>query len=124
MGEEGELTALGVGTWEGKQRREEIATLHSLATRIKTSASKAGEKAAAAVAEAANTTIAATAMLQQQNGAPPTAPVDNVEKVTEKTTIAIPPPAPPTEMERTKTEFKTPFSDPAELKKELAVASE
>ena len=33
-GEDGEMTALGVGSVDGKQRQEPVATLHSLATRV------------------------------------------------------------------------------------------
>lgn len=37
--EEGEMTALGVGSIDGKQRKEPVATLHSLAVRIATNSS-------------------------------------------------------------------------------------
>ncbi len=38
--DEGEMTALGVGSIDGKQRKEPVATLHSLAVRIATNSSR------------------------------------------------------------------------------------
>lgn len=38
--DEGEMTALGVGSIDGKQRKEHVATLHSLAVRIATNSSR------------------------------------------------------------------------------------
>ncbi len=39
-GEDGEMTALGVGSIDGKQRKEPVAILHSLAVRVATSSSR------------------------------------------------------------------------------------
>lgn len=38
-GDDGEMTALGVGSINGQQRKEQVATLHSMATRVATNAS-------------------------------------------------------------------------------------
>ena len=106
QGDNGEMTAIGVGSLDGKPRREKMAVLHSLITRVATHASKA-ESSAVAAATAATITTAVT-----QNGAP-----------TGEKKLDLPPPPPVAEMERMTTEYKTPYSDPADLKKELAAAA-
>lgn len=148
-GDDDEMTALGVGSIDGKQRRETVATLHSLAVRVATSSSRhaqsQGTETVGAPASRPPThhnqaalpsrpaskgqatpssrptsiqpapdvdlgaaslhdqPVPASGALQHplQNGGPP-------EK------ISMPPP--PTEMERTKTDFFTPPSSTSELK--------
>ena len=148
-GEDGEMTALGVGSIDGKQRKETVATLHSLAVRVATSSSRhtqsQGVETIGAPAsrppthhnqtalpsrpaskgqatpssrptsiQPAPSTNLSTASLHDQpvpttgalqhglqNGGPP-------EK------ISMPPP--PTQMERTETDFFTPPSDPSQIK--------
>lgn len=43
-GEDGEITALSVGTSNGKQRKERVAVLHALATRVATHSSNFGSQ--------------------------------------------------------------------------------
>lgn len=148
-GEDDGMTALGVGSIDGKQRKETVATLHSLAVRVATSSSRhtqgLGTETVGAPTsrppthhnqtalpsrpaskgqttpssrptsiQPAPTTNLGTASLHDQpvaaggalqhplsNGGPP-------EK------ISMPPP--PTQMDRTETDFFTPPSDPSEIK--------
>lgn len=174
-GEDGEMTALSVGTLDKKQHKERVAVLHALATRVAThssnfqsqrtetttlpsrpatansqSATKSGpvpnghiapQGGAAFMGQApsqshtvpnghvnsgsrpssiqpAPTTDLSTASLHDQpipdtgplqhpltNGGPPERKPHN---------IGLPPP--PTDIERTKTDFFTPPSDPSEMK--------
>ena len=175
-GLDGEMTALSVGTVDGKQRKERVAVLHALATRVATHSSNfqsqrtetttlpsrpAAEKSQAALetpqsgsvsnshpappsdtafisqvplqtqpvsnghatsqsqstsiqpAPATNITAAspheqpiATSAPLQTNGGPPESKPQN---------ITMPPP--PIDLERTKTDFFTPPSDPIEAKR-------
>ncbi|KAL9066009.1 MAG: hypothetical protein Q9161_007860 [Pseudevernia consocians] len=148
-GEDGEMTALGVGSIDGKQRKETVATLHSLAVRVATSSSRHTQSQGVetigapasrppthhnqtalpsrpaskgqatpssrptSIQPAPNTNLSTTSLHDQpvpttgalqhdlQNGGPP-------EK------ISMPPP--PTQMERTETDFFTPPSDPSQIK--------
>ena len=157
-GEDGEMTAIGVGSLDGKQMKEPVATLHSLATRIATHSSYVQslrmqnslpnsrpatahsqavsqkqpptESLSAPQNTAATSTIAtsiqpssdlesATASLQNaslQSRPPPSSgtlqhPLANGGP---PGSISIPPP--PVQIERTKTEYVTPPSDPSEIK--------
>lgn len=144
-----EMTALGVGSIDGKQRKEAVATLHSLAVRVATSSSRhthgqgtetvgapasrpfthhnqtalpgrpaskgqatpssqptgiqPAPNADLSVASLHDQPVPAGGVLQHhlQNGGPP-------EKISM--------PTPPAQMERTKTDFFTPPSDPSEIK--------
>ena len=186
-GDDGELTALSVGTLDGKPRQERVAVLHSLATRVATHSSNvqsqrtepitttlpirpatsstgqptsqaeplANGSAAPAQGSASvpsqhvlsnghltpqpapatirtdassphdqSTTIQDSKPLQQQppllasasvsaNGGPPEEEVTTTTKPPLQN-LTMPPP--PNEMERTKTDFFTPMSEPAEAK--------
>lgn len=148
-GDDDEMTALGVGSVDGKQRKETVATLHSLAVRVATSSSKhtqtqgnetVGAPASrppthynqtnlpsrpaskgqatptsrpASIQPAPNMNLSSASLHDQpvpaggalqhplQNGGPP-------DK------ISMPPPS--NQIERTKTDFFTPPSDPSEMK--------
>lgn len=147
-GEDGEMTALSVGSIDGKQRGEAVATLHSLAVRVATSSSRhtqsqeietvgapasrpptyqnqttlpirpisngqatpSSRPASIQPAPAANpNTTSLPDQVVQAGGVPQTlhngGPPDK---------ISLPPP--PTEIERTKTDFFTPPSDPSDIK--------
>lgn len=162
-GEDGEMTALSVGTLDGKQHKERVAVLHALATRVATHSSNfqsqrtetttlptrpatansqsAQQGGAAFTGQApsqnhivpnghvtpqsrptsiqpAPATDLGTASLHDQpipdsgplqhpltNGGPPERKPQNID---------LPPP--PTDIERTKTDFFTPPSDPSEIK--------
>lgn len=154
-GEDGEMTALGVGSLDGKQRKELVATLHSLATRIATHSSHVqslrmqnsmpnSRPVSQAVSQkqplteslsdpqniAVTSNIAAstqphsgldsaTTSLQNaslQSQAPPLSePLQHpLANGGPPKGISIPPP--PVQIERTKTEYVTPPSDPSEIK--------
>ena len=147
-GEDDEMTALSVGSIDGKQREEAVATLHSLAVRVATSSSRhtqsqeietVGAPASrpptyqnqttlpsrpisigqatpssrpASIQPAAGANLNTTSFPDQlvpaggvsqplQNGGPP-----------DKISL----PAPPAEIERTKTDFFTPPSDPSDIR--------
>lgn len=159
-GEDGELTALSVGTLNGKQRKERVAVLHALATRVATHSSNFQSQ------RTETTTLPSSAAtsnshlppqrgpLSNGHGAPQAGaaftnqaqsqnqPVSNGHATlpnsqptsiqpapaTDLSTASLhdPPrqskpqiinmPPPPINMERTKTDFFTPPSDPSELK--------
>lgn len=157
-GEDGEMTALGVGSLDGKQRKEPVATLHSLATRIATHSSNVQsqrmqnslpnsrpatahsqavsqkqpptESLAAPQNTAATSNIATsiqppsdldTATTSLQNASlerqppPPSGTLQHpFANGGPPEGISMPPPA--AQIERTKTEYVTPPSDPSEIK--------
>ena len=157
-GEDGEMTALGVGSLDGKQRKEPVAILHSLATRIATHSSNVQsqrmqdslpnsrpatahsqavsqkqppiESLSAPQNTAASSSIAAsiqtpsdldTATTSLQNASLQSQPPPPSETLQHPLANGGPPegismPAPPAQIERTKTEYVTPPSDPSEIK--------
>lgn len=158
-GEDGEMTALGVGSLDGKQRKEPIATLHSLATRIATHSSNVqSQRSKNSLPNSRPTTANSQAVSQKQ---PPIESLSHPQNTAATTNIATsiqppsgvdiattslqntslqsqppPPPSetlkhplanggppegisippPPVQIERTKTEYVTPPSDPSEIK--------
>ena len=157
-GEDGEMKALGVGSLDGKQRIEPLATLHSLATRVATHSSNIqNQRLQHSVSSSRPTTSSSQAVSQKQpfiavqplppsTAATPSLPVSiqpapavdtvvatfqnvSVQNQTQPISeplrhplangkplgnINIPPP--PVKIERTKTEYVTPPSDPSEIK--------
>lgn len=152
-GEDGEMTALGVGSLDGKQRKEPVATLHSLATRVAThSSGLQRQRTQDSLPNSGPTTAQSQPVSQKQpaiasqplsqdtsiiSHLPPSLqPASNIDS-TEASDhgqpsladkpfqhplasggpperISIPPP--PVQIERTKTEFVTPPTDPSEIK--------
>ena len=153
-GEDGEMTALGVGSINGKPRQETVATLHSLAVRVAshsrmfqsqrtqvvtpysrpdTPKSTVPSSTSRPASLAPNRAAAPTPLANTQS-IPQAAPVvrasneyvsDQPKSVTDmlaKPTqnggppdkISMPPP--PVQMERIKTEYMTPPTDPSEIK--------
>lgn len=118
---EGEVTALGVGSLNGKERREHLATLHSRLVRV-------------ATASAAVTPMPTEDRPPFSTFAVPALPNGDLAAATAKLTVAqngvplqahekkITLPPPPTQMERTKTEYLTPASDPEDIPKITAAA--
>lgn len=174
-GEDGEMTALSVGTLDGKQRQERVAVLHSLATRVATHSSNFQSKRTETITlpsrPATSTSQSASQGGPVSNGhaapqggaafvgqaSPQGQPITNGHVTTQSQPTSIqstpatdfskaslhdqpiptngpleqplanggPPeskpvnislPPPPTDMERTKTDFFTPPSDPLEAK--------
>ena len=176
--EDGEMTAVGVGSIEGKQRKEVVATLHSLAVRVATSSSRRTQSYRAdPPTEGAPADRPPTYHNREQQAALPTHPLskgqpvlDNNSRPSSKQSqlsqqalpnpsrptsiqpapaanlstasihdqpihpsgtlqyplqqnggppekISLPPP--PTNIERTKTEYMTPASDAAEILKKF-----
>ena len=147
-GEDDEMTALSVGSIDGKQRGEPVATLHSLAVRVATSSSRhtqsrdietVGAPASRPpthqnqttlptrpISNGQATTSSRPASIQPAPGANPNTtsfpdqpvPAGNVSQTLQNggppDKISLPPP--PAEMERTKTDFFTPPSDPSDIK--------
>ena len=157
-GEDGEMTALSVGFLNGKQRKERVAVLHGLATRVATQSSNFQSQ------RTETTTLPSRPATSNGQGAPQGGPVPNGQVVgshpvsnghitpksrptsiqpapatdlgaasshdqpipgsgpstdggppaSKPETINMPPP--PTDLERQKTDFFTPPSDPAEVK--------
>lgn len=174
-GEDGEMTALSVGALNGKQRKERVAVLHSLATRVATHSSnfqsqrtetttlpsrpatsssytapQSGPASDGVAAPQGSAAIPAqppsqshqvpnghvlpssqatsiqpapapsfsTASLHDQpvpSSGPPQHPLTNGGRFEGKPQITNMPP-PPVDLERTKTDFFTPPSDPAEAR--------
>ena len=157
-GEDGEMTAVGVGSMDGKQRKEPVATLHSLATRIATHSSYVQSlRTQNSVPNSRPATAHSQAVSQKQ---PPTEslsapqntaatlniatskqpPLDLGTATTSLQNVSLqsqpPPPSetlqhplanggppkgisippPPVQIERQKTEYVTPPSDPSEIK--------
>ena len=162
--DEGEMTALGVGSIDGKLRQDRVATLHSLLTRIATHQSQRARQekdplgsrpptsqgqtlapltanttmaattaAASTISEPVSHTSAAPSISSQPVTGQPTLPTDpnGVQATPDKDmanmTITGQPkeglangrpsekldiPAPPSSIERIKTEFATPPNDP------------
>lgn len=143
------MTALGVGSVDGKQREETVATLHSLAVRVATSSSRhtqsQGIETVGAPATRPPTHHNQTALPSRPSykgqATPSSRPVSIQPPPYENSSTAslhdqpvvaggvlqhplqngAPPdkismPPPPTEIERTKTDFFTPPSDPSEIK--------
>ena len=152
-GEDGEMTALGVGSMDGKVRQEPVATLHSLATRIASHSSMfQSQRTEKVVPSSRPTTSHSLAVppgqlltLQQRSrptskgqDAPTTQPVPNanpsvasahdqsapgsaplqhpLQNGAPPEKISMPPPPPPADLERMKTEFVTPATEPSEIK--------
>ena len=157
-GEDGEMTALGVGSLDGKQRQEPIATLHSLATRIATHSSYVqSQRSKNSLPNSRPATANSQAVSQKQphtenisqsqttavtsNIPPSIQPPSDIDTATtslQNTSLqSQPPPAnetlkhplangappggisippPPVQIERQKTEYVTPPSDPSEIK--------
>ena len=142
-GKDGEMTAVSVGVLDGKQREERVAVLHSLATRVATNSSnlqsQGTETTTLPVRSATSNSQAAPQGPPVSNGAiiPPApatelskAPLDDPSKPSsgplqqpianggppesKPQNLSMPPP--PTDMDRTKTDFFTPPSDPSEAK--------
>ena len=150
-GEDGEMTALSVGNLGGKQRKERVAVLHSLATRVATNSSnlqsQRTETTTIPIRSATSTSQAAAQGQPISNGtitpqSRPTsiqpAPATDLSKAplhdqqtsssgpllqplvnggppeSKPQNVTMPPP--PTDMERSKTDFFTPPSDPLEAK--------
>lgn len=68
-GEDGEMTALGVGSIDGKQRKEPVATLHSMATRVATSSSEFQSQRTETVAQFTTSTAAQNQVIIADNAA-------------------------------------------------------
>ena len=159
-GEDGEMTALGVGSLDGKQRKDPIATLLSLATRIATHASNVqSQRSKNSLPNSRPVTANSQAVSQKQppieslsqpqttaaisNTITSTQPPSDIATVTASLQNAslqsqppqLPPtetlkhplangappesvsiPPPPVQLERQKTEYVTPPSDPSEIK--------
>ena len=141
-GEDGEMTAVGVGSVDGKQREEHVATLHSLATRVATHSERlsrnptqqslhtplqtySGVSSTTSLSVPQSQIPATTKPVMSDTSLqPPTTmlahasinetPTHPVQNGGPPEKIALPPR--PTELERQKTEFVTPPSDPSELK--------
>ena len=152
-GEDDEMTALSVGSIDGKQRGEAVATLHSLAVRVATSSSRhtqsqeietVGAPASRPPTHQNQTTLPSRpisngqatpssrpASIQPASIQPPPAANPNTTSFPDQLVpaggvsqtlhnggppdkISLPPP--PAEMERTKTDFFTPPSDPSNIK--------
>ena len=132
-GEDGEMKALGVGSIDGKQRQEHVATLHSLATRVATREgrlSRAPTQQSTAYAPVA----AANHVTSQVQHPPPISKEPPAVKVVSNTLEpspapmmngaglnGVPPekitlPSRPVDLGRQKTEYVTPPSDPSEIK--------
>ena len=130
-GDDGEMSAIGVGSIDGKLRKEHVATLHSLATRVATHSERlalsraATQQSTRPVSQAPTsnpaTSIAGTSsrptslhpdVVHDTKSAQPMNGAVANGVLPEK--IAMPPP--PTDLERQKTEYMTPASDPSELK--------
>jgi len=148
-GEDGEMTAVSVGSIEGKQRKEAVATLHALAVRVATSSSRhtqgQGIDTIGAPASRPSThhnheqqaALPSRPLSKGQPSSIPTAPATNlstsslprqplstdgapehpVQNGGPPEKISLPPP--PHDIERTKTEYMTPPSDPSEIPKNL-----
>ena len=159
-GEDGEMTALGVGSLDGKQRQEPIATLHSLATRIATHSSYIqSQRSKSSLPNSRPATANSQAVSQKQSLtesisrpqntaatstiAPSIQPPSDLDTATtslQNTSLQSQPqppppsetlkhplangalpgeislPPPPVQIERQKTEYVTPPSDPSEIK--------
>lgn len=167
-GEDGEMTALGVGSIDGQQHKEPVATLHSVAVRVashsknfqsqrtqivtphsrpETPGSRAPSYRSRPVSLAPSTskTTAPSPLTTMQPGTQPSmqastepsalvAPFQNLstghqhEKPHHAAKITTSPiqnggppekinlPPPPVQIERTKTEYLTPPTDPSEIK--------
>ena len=146
-GEDDEMTALSVGSIDGKQRGEAVATLHSLAVRVATSSSRhtqsqeietVGAPASRPPTYQNQTTLPsrpisngqATPSSRPTSIQPGPATISNTTSIPDQLLpagvsqtlhnggppdkISLPPP--PAEMERTKTDFFTPPSDPSDFK--------
>ena len=161
-GEDGEMTALSVGTLDGKQRKEPVAVLHGLATRVATHSSISQSQRTETTTlpsrpAASKGQIALQTDVPNGHAPPPSDPVPNGHITPESRPTSMPPapatdlgtaslrdqpmpgsgvlqqplanggppeskpqtidmPPPPSDLERQKTDFFTPPSDPAELK--------
>ena len=160
-GDDGEMTAIGVGSMDGKERKEPIATLHSVAVRVATNASRHAQsqrgidiesvppiyqtnlpvhplpKEKAAIGDqsssiqepppqtspptniqpALNGNLSTTIPNDQPLLASGTLPTTLRQNGSPPENISMPPP--PTTIERMKTEYMTPPSDPSEIPKTL-----
>ncbi|CAD6572780.1 MAG: hypothetical protein ASARMPREDX12_005445 [Alectoria sarmentosa] len=139
-GDDDEMTALGVGSMDGKQRKETVATLHSLAVRVATSSSRHTQSWSETVGAPASRppthhsqNVQPRPVSKGQNNQPTSiepAPIANISTTSlhdrklpvlqhplqnggPPDKIRMPP---PTQIERTKTDFFTPPSDPSEMK--------
>ena len=139
-GEIGEMEAIGVGSVDGKQRKEHVATLHSLATRVATHTERLS-RATTQQSQLPLTPLTAGGLTPNRPVSqshyfapttdtsaptlqPPTAalahmnineqPAHPVQNGGPPAKIAVP--SRPVDLERQKTEFMTPPSDPSELK--------
>ena len=134
-GDDEEMTAVGVGSIDGKERKEAVAVLHSMAVRVVSHAKSMVNSSRPATA--GSTTAASLTKLSLINppvttlpGNTQPSPLPNVDigksaegngavsngVPPEKLAMPLPPPPPPMEMQRTKTEYVTPPSDPSEIK--------
>ncbi len=153
-GEDGEMTALGVGSIDGQQRKEPAATLHSLAVRVashsrnfqsqrtqnvvpnsrpETPRSQAPSYTSLPVSVAPSKAAAPTPLISAQPTTQPApfanlsteyvheqpgyvadAPEKPIQNGRPPEKISLPPP--PVQIERSKTEYVTPPSDPSEIK--------
>ena len=160
-GDDGEMTAIGVGSMDGKQREESVATLHSLAVRVATNASRHAQSQKGIdidqVPPTYHTTLPTHTLPQEKAtlGTQPFSIQQPTPQDSQPTSIQPAPdakpstaylgdkpapaggtlqnplhqnggppekismPPPPTSMERMKTEYMTPPSDPSEIPKNL-----
>lgn len=142
------MTALGVGSVDGKQRQEPVATLHSLATRIASHSSTLQGQRTPHLTDLSRTTTSQSIGAQHSRPVSkrqitPQSPLTSIHPASATNTavasvhnqpvpttvhsqhplqnggpperISIPPR--PTDFGRTETDFFTPPSDPAEIKR-------
>ena len=132
-GDDGEMIAVGVGSIDGKQRQEHVATLHSLATRVATREGRLSRvptqqsQAYAPVAEANHVISHVQNPLPMSHEPPAAQVVSNTQEPSptpmmngaglnggppEKVSL----PSRPVGLGRQETEYVTPPSDPSEIK--------
>lgn len=121
--DDGQMTAVGVGSIDGKQRKENVATLHSVATRVATREGRIS-RAVTHEGEIPRVTNPQTSVPKAEEYPPAAAPAPTSNGVVMNggppnggppKNISLPPP--PVELGRQETVYVTPASDPAEIKR-------
>ena len=123
-GEDGEMKAVGVGSIDGKQRQEHVATLHSLATRV---ATREGRLSRAVTQQSIPQTTEVQNRPPTSNEPPAVKAAPNVQDPSQPPMMNStglnggPPemitiPSRPIDLGRQQTEYMTPPSDPSEIR--------
>ena len=93
-GDDGEMTAVSVGSLNGKQRKEAVATLHSLAVRVMTSSSRHTQRSQAFETAGAPASRPPTHHNRDQQAALPTRPLSKSSFPSHSRTPSYQKPAP------------------------------